>query len=107
MSEYCAPSKPGLYEVRVLRPSALTTVVTGDGEEAFEVLIERWRMSAFEMYSAIRQAQRDRQGRTVSSRLVALGRASDLAQTLVEEIAALRVAVPVDLSDDASYGAAV
>jgi hypothetical protein len=107
MSEALSVSVTGLRKVQILRPSALASVVTGDGEEAFELLVERWRMLAFDMYAAVRHAQRDREGSSVSARLVSLCQASDVAQTLVEEIAALRVAALVDLSDEVTAGVAV
>lgn len=107
MSEARLVSEAGLRKVQVLRPSALASVVTGDGDEAFKLLVERWRRLAFDTYAAIRHAQRDREQSSVSVRFAALCQASELAQTMVEEIAALRAAIFLDVDDDPDVDIAV
>ena len=96
----------GSHEIRVLRPTGFELIRTLDGEAGLDALIERWRLQAFDVYRAVRQAQRG-EARADVARLVDLRHASDLAQTLVDEIAALRVAAQVDLRDDVNYGLAI
>jgi hypothetical protein len=98
--------RDGVHEIRVLRPTGFELVRMLDEDEGLHALIERWRLQAFDVYAAIRHAQRD-EARSDVARLVDLRRASDLAQTLVDEIAALRVAAQVDLRDDVNYGLAI
>lgn len=98
--------RDSLHEIRVLRPTGFELVRMLDGDGGLDGLIERWRLQAFDVYAAIRQAQRD-EAKAEVARLVDLRRASDLAQSLVDEIAALRVAAQVDLRDDVNYGLAI
>jgi hypothetical protein len=80
----------------------LQTLADCLGDEAFEALIERWRMRAFDAYCAIRKAQRENDG-DASPRLVALCEAAEIAVTLAEEIGALRAAVVLDLPSEPPY----
>ncbi len=96
----------GLHEIRVLRPTGFDFVRMLDEGDSLDALIERWRLRAFDVYASIRQAQRDG-SRSDVARLVDLRRASDLAQTLADEIAALQVAAQMDLRDDVNYGLAI
>jgi hypothetical protein len=105
MDSQCA-RRNGLQEIRVLRPTGFELVRTLDSDDGIDALIERWRLQAFDLYSAIRQAQRG-EARSEVARIVDLLRASDLAQTLVDEIAALRVAAHLDLRNDVNYDLAI
>lgn len=98
--------RDGLHEIRVLRPTGFELVRMLDGDDGLDGLMERWRLQAFELYAAVRQAQRG-EARSEVARLVDLRRASDLAQTLVDEIDALRVAAQLDLRDDVNYDLAI
>ncbi len=72
-------------------PLKLFRTAPADGaprdERAFEELIERWRMMAFDVYAAVRGGQRERT--SVSARVDALRSAGETASTLSSEVALL------------------
>ena len=56
-------------------------------ERAFEELIERWRLMAFEVYAAVRGGQRERL--SITARVDALRGAAETASALSSEVALL------------------